>query len=141
LTWFNRHGGCARRQKRSHDFEDFGLADTDFPHQQQQQQQQQSMAPPPQIPQMQAMVGASPTIPRMNDPMYNNENGSYYQPQVVDDYSSQGYYYPSPQPQHQQGYYDNTVYPYEHQNGYSDPAYPVDHYKPDQPDAKPHQYM
>ena len=36
ISWVNRRGGCARRKnnKRSIEYEDFGLADTDFPQNQ-----------------------------------------------------------------------------------------------------------
>ncbi|KAI9468942.1 MAG: hypothetical protein EXX96DRAFT_99299 [Benjaminiella poitrasii] len=55
LTWINRHGGCARRTKRTtSDFEDYGLADTDFPSN--------------HVSGMQSINGTkSPTIPQLND--------------------------------------------------------------------------
>ncbi|KAG0175472.1 tRNA methyltransferase 44 [Apophysomyces sp. BC1015] len=85
LTFLNRRGGCARRsEKRTADFEDFGLAETDFPHHRS----------PPMAPSGLAAAGAggaaaaavagtaaaaggakgSPTLPRLND------QGNYYDP-------------------------------------------------------------
>ncbi|KAI7898366.1 uncharacterized protein BX663DRAFT_490071 [Cokeromyces recurvatus] len=119
LTWINRHGGCARRTKSSAtDFEDYGLADTDFPTN--------------NFAGMQSINGTkSPTIPRLNDqgnfynsgPVITKEDpySQYmtgYQKQTIDnvghpatvvDYnnmsyntSQQAFYYPQQQQQQQQ---------------------------------------
>lgn len=140
LTWINRHGGCARRSnKRSADFEDYGLADTDFPQQHLRSPAMQSV-PVTASPAIGAAI--TPTIPRLNDQgtFYSN-NGSEdiygnnqhqqfatgypaqmeHQPGMVDytnngqpmmDYNQQQpYYYQQPQDgQMAGGYYDESSY-------------------------------
>lgn len=122
LTWINRHGGCARRrnEKRSADFEDYGLADTDFPHNHRSPAMQNVglNAVTPMMTSVQ-QTPVSPTIPRLNeqgnfyggvDPYITQQQQQYYQPKLdqvqssgVSDYNQQPqqpYYY---QPQQQEG--------------------------------------
>ncbi|KAF7723259.1 tRNA methyltransferase 44 [Apophysomyces ossiformis] len=157
LTFLNRRGGCARRsEKRTADFEDFGLAETDFPHHRS----------PPMATAGLAAAGAggaaavagtqggakgSPTLPRLNaqgnyyDPAGHQYMPSSYQPQLdmnqaeYGDYptqhaagamaAQQGYYYP--QQQHQEGgYYDEHGYYYDGSTAVPSPGY--DHSQPAQ---------
>lgn len=135
----NRRGGCASRRSnprmKNTDFEDFGLAETDFPHHRSPAMAAAALGGV-------AMGGAaattssstSPTIPRVNESNMPGANPAYYgtggmvpppsdydsgrhyapyQPQI-DEYAmqqQQGYYYPQDQGQ---GYYDNQYY-YENQ--------------------------
>jgi hypothetical protein len=137
LAWLNRRGGCASRRnnkRTNNDFEDFGLAETDFPH------HRASPAMAAAALGGGAAAGAaaassnkSPTVPRMAEsnapsaayynagvpPPSDYDSGRHYapyQPQL-DEYAMQqqhapqqqgGYYYP--QEQGQQGYYDEQYY-------------------------------
>lgn len=132
MTWINRRGGCTSRSKakqRPNDFEDFGLAETDFPH---------HRSPPMANANLGAAAaagagaaggaavagaagGASPTLPRLND------QGNFYHDPSTAEYGTNRHYVPSyqpqlsqadysPQPQHQPYYYDNT----QPQQGYYD---------------------
>lgn len=116
MTWINRHGGCARRSnKRSEDFEDYGLADTDFPHNHQPHMRSPGMQTvslaangaaigsgsavnsAAMTPALGAATAAatSPTIPRLND------QGTFYGASTVDDpyNNSQQQFMPAYQPQ------------------------------------------
>lgn len=116
LTWINRHGGCARRNnKRSEDFEDYGLADTDFPHNHQPHMRSPGMqtvslaangaaiggGSAAMTPALGAATTAatSPTIPRLND------QGTFYGASTVDDpyNNSQQQFMPVYQPQLENG--------------------------------------
>lgn len=157
IAWANRNGGCASRRsgnKRSSDFEDYGLADTDFPHSQlQSPQPMQSVGLATNaaaIGSATPVLGAtSPTIPRVNDqgayygnvaedpyatqysPAYQSQMDSNGSSAVVRDYNStnqQPYYY-----QHENvsavqvpagGYYDESGYYYERSNQHQQLASP-----------------
>lgn len=119
-----RRGGCAKRNnKRAEDFEDFGLADTDFPH-------RRSPAMQSALVTNAAVTPVSPTIPRLNDQGnfyggspptaedgYSNSGRGFvppYQPQL----EGQPYYYQQQQQQQDPtgaGYYDDAGYYYEGQ--------------------------
>jgi hypothetical protein len=94
LTWINRHGGCAAKrsnQKRSaEEFEDYGLADTDFPHHRQ-SPAMQNLTIPSTTPIMNNAV--SPTIPRLNEQgtFYGGEQQQQHQQQQQDIYNSYAY--------------------------------------------------
>lgn len=131
LTWINRHGGCARRSnKRSADFEDFGLADTDFPHHRSPAMQSALVTNAAGTP---MMSSTTPTIPRLNDQgnfygaqqqEYNQAAGyAAYQPQLEqsnNEYNTQPYYYQPPLQQEAapapNGYYDESGYYYDGSN-------------------------
>ncbi|KAG1377914.1 hypothetical protein G6F60_006700 [Rhizopus arrhizus] len=152
LTWINRHKGCASKRKAKPEFEDYGLADTDFP-----QHRSPAMANTPNA--------ISPTTPYLNDQgnYYSKEElNSGYMPsypvvetnQHLNNYPQPDYYYNNNNPQlaHEMngggGYYDENGYYYEnttHQTSgehYTNqqPSYPypeqyhhnVNYYKPDQ---------
>jgi hypothetical protein len=126
------------RSKKSAEFEDFGLADTDFP---------QNPAPVMEQRPKPSMRQAN----YVEDPFSNNFTP--YQPQADIEYgmAAQPYYYPQ-QATQEQPYYDEAGYyydgaqmaypatPYRYpENTFGDQNYSADYYKPDQPDAKPHQ--
>ncbi|KAG1139007.1 hypothetical protein G6F37_010019 [Rhizopus arrhizus] len=153
LTWINRHKGCASKRKAKPEFEDYGLADTDFP-----QHRSPAMANTPNA--------ISPTTPYLNDQgnYYSKEELSNgYMPsypvletnQHLNNYPQPDYYYNNNNPQlaHEMnggggGYYDENGYYYEnttHQtsgehytNQQQSYPYPeqyhhnVNYYKPDQ---------
>ncbi|KAI8087991.1 uncharacterized protein B0P05DRAFT_530996 [Gilbertella persicaria] len=126
LTWLNRHGGCTRKNKQSTDFEDYGLADTDFPAVK--TPAMQSMGLETHVPPFNDQ-GYATTKDQYNQPQYNAE----YQPQLdSNDYSDQQPYYYA-----QEGYYNTTQQQYNHGvNGVTYPmanTYSTDQfYKPDQ---------
>ncbi|KAI8074570.1 hypothetical protein BC940DRAFT_46205 [Gongronella butleri] len=131
IAWLNRRGGCAsRRKNRQPDMEDFGLAESDFPH-----HRSPGMAAAAAMSGTASVSNAShpsPTMPRMTE-MNNGaagavgaagaagyyamptdyDSGRHYAP--YDDYSNQAYhqnyYYPEPA---QQGAYEERYY-YENQ--------------------------
>ncbi|CAO3621943.1 unnamed protein product [Cunninghamella blakesleeana] len=135
LAWLNRRGGCASRSnKRSNnDFEDFGLAESDFPH---------NRSPPMTAAALGtgAALGAGTAAvastvgsqsPNINN---NNANTAYYNNGAVPppaDYDSGRHYAPyqpqideynvqyQQQPQQQQGYY----YPQQEQQYYDEQYY------------------
>ncbi|KAI8332385.1 hypothetical protein BC941DRAFT_516866 [Chlamydoabsidia padenii] len=111
LSWMNRRGGCtSKTNQRKANYEDFGLAERDFPHHRS----------PIQQPQMSSSSGfggstmvASPTLSRLNNQgnYYHNEEPTqyhYYSPHQEMTgydggyYDEHGYYY---NPHHQQQYY------------------------------------
>lgn len=117
MTWASRR----KRNKHSGDFQDFGLADTDFPH-------HRSPAMQTALVTNAAVAPISPTIPRLNDQgnfygsggaeeLYNNGSRTFA-PAFVPQAEGQPYYY-SPQQQQQEGagggYYDEHGYYYEGQ--------------------------
>lgn len=126
LTWINRHGGCARRNnKRSADFKDYGLADTDFPHNHQPHMQSPGMQTVSLAANGAAIGGGavatsaamtpalgaastSPTIPRLN------EQGTFYGGSTVDDpyNNSQQQFMPAYQPQLENGGTNHTIVDY-----------------------------
>ncbi|ORZ05040.1 hypothetical protein BCR42DRAFT_428577 [Absidia repens] len=93
LTWLNRRGGCtSKTNQRKANFEDFGLAERDFPH-------HRSPAMTTNTALGGATMVASPTIPQLNDQgnYYNDGSGGkhYQQQQGYEQYhDSGGYYYP-----------------------------------------------
>jgi hypothetical protein len=102
ITCVNRRGGCGRggAKKRS-DFEDYGLADTDFPHKNQPTMQSVGLATnAAAIGSATPVLGAiSPTVPHLND------QGTYYSNAVAEDpYGAQ-------QQQQQQQQQQNTYAP------------------------------
>lgn len=113
LTWASRR---KRGNKRSADFEDFGLADTDFPH-------HRSPAMQTALVTNAAVAPISPTIPRLNDQgnfygganeeAYNNGNRTFA-PNFMPQAEAQPYYY-SQQEATGGGYYDEHGYYYEGQ--------------------------
>lgn len=130
LTWINRHGGCARRNnKRSEDFEDYGLADTDFPHNHQPHMRSPGMqtislaangaaigggsavnsaAMTPALGAAATTTATSPTIPRLND------QGTFYGASTVEDpyNSSQQQFMPAYQPQLENGAANHQIVDY-----------------------------
>jgi hypothetical protein len=126
LTWINRHGGCARRNNnRSADFKDYGLADTDFPHNHQPHMRSPGMQTVSLAANGAAIGGgavatsaamtpalgadsASPTIPRLN------EQGTFYGASIVDDSynSSQQQFMPVYQSQLENSGTNHTIVDY-----------------------------
>lgn len=110
FTWINRRGGC-RKSRSKPEFEDYGLADTDFPHNH--SPPMQNMAPTPNV--------VSPTIPRLNEQgnFYTKEDqqyiASYQMPEQHPGSSDyQSYYYQGQQQSvHDGGYYNENGYYYE----------------------------
>lgn len=148
LTCLNRRRSNKQKKKRAPDFEDFGLAETDFPH-------QRSL---PTATTSAGAVAVSPTLPRLNEQgnFYNDSANRHYvpsyQPQLNSaqpeysppmQHAQQPYYYPPQQPQ--EGYYDEHGYYYQQQQpqgGMYDMSAAGDYYKPDTADgSKPHQRM
>ncbi|CAO3661685.1 unnamed protein product [Rhizopus stolonifer] len=133
LTWCNRHKGCAGKRKRKPEFEDYGLADTDFP--QSRPLATQNMTTVPNT--------ISPALPQSNDQSnYNSKelNVGYAAPyQVIDhknNYQHQPeYYYNNSHPPHDSGtgYYDENGYYYEN-------ATYQEEYYTNQPYTYPNQY-
>lgn len=130
LAWLllRRKKQNGKGKKRPTDFEDFGLAESDFP---QQQGRPTTMM-------------ASPTLPRLND------QGNYYAAATAGPHQAyydnpaaqqqqQGYYYADQQQQHGYGGYDG--YYYDTSTAVSSTPPPAGQYyaKPDTADgAKPH---
>ncbi|KAI9308482.1 hypothetical protein BJ944DRAFT_260131 [Cunninghamella echinulata] len=137
LAWLNRRGGCTsksnHRKERKADFEDFGLAERDFPH---------HRSPPTTKATAGMASGAgvaagvvSPTIPRLNDQgnYYNDPNNQHYMQQGYDQYHD-GYYYPQDGGAGS-GYYDENGYYYDgttavHSNSYEPMSPPQQNYHP-----------
>jgi hypothetical protein len=126
----NRRGGCtSKTNQRKANFEDFGLAERDFPH---------HRAPAATGNSSSGFGGstvvASPTVPRLNDQgtYYNDASAKPYQQQREYDATYQDAYYYPPQdyPSHTGyeggGYYDEHGYYYA--TGY-DPTSPQQQYQ------------
>ncbi|KAI8067526.1 hypothetical protein BC940DRAFT_300948 [Gongronella butleri] len=130
VTWLNRRGGCTSktRKRRPANFDEFGLAERDFPHHRSPAMANAGMATPQTANKTlvgSAAAAASPTLPRMNDqgnyygdyPAHATgyeqyHDGGYYYPQDGGYYDENGYYYDAAgqpiydqQPQHQQQAY------------------------------------
>lgn len=152
LAWLNRRGGCTSRsrQKRTTDFEDFGLAESDFPHHRS----------PPMVAFNLAAGGAgaaaagaavagaaSPTLPRLN------EQGNFYNDPPATEYGTNPHYVPGYQQpygapgapmsptQQQAGYYypEGTYYDDHQQQYYYDGSTAVSSqgYEHQQPQPQP----
>lgn len=154
LAWLNRRGGCTSRsrEKRTTDFEDFGLAETDFPHHRSPPMAASNLAAAGAGAGAAAAGGAavagaaSPTLPRLN------EQGNFYNDAPSAEYGTNRHYVPSyqqpygappggpmsPGQQHQQqpgyyypesGYYDDQQqYYYDGSTAVSSQGY--DHQQP-----------
>ena len=114
LAWLNRRGGCTARnkQKRPTDFEDFGLAETDFPHHRSPPMAAANVAAGAAAGGAAAAAAAgkttqSPTVPRLNDQgnFYNDSGRHYYEPQLNHPQEYGAGAMSPPQHQQQQGYY------------------------------------
>lgn len=127
LAWINRKGGCTSRSKpkRPADFEDFGLAETDFPHHRSPPMAAANVAPGMAAAGAAGAAGAgaaaamaSPTIPRLN------EQGNYYDPSTAEYGTNRIYYEPQltgpPQPDYQYPPHHQQQYYYPQEGGYYD---------------------
>lgn len=126
LAWINRKGGCTSRSKpkRPADFEDFGLAETDFPHHRSPPMAAANVAPGMAAAGAAGAAGAaaamaSPTIPRLN------EQGNYYDPSTAEYGTNRIYYEPQltgpPQPDYQYPpHHQQQQYYYPQEGGYYD---------------------
>lgn len=126
FAWFNRRGGCTRKSRSKPEFEDYGLADTDFPHNH--TPAMQNMTTTPNV--------VSPTIPRLNEQgnFYTKEDQQYMAPyQMSEPYPGspehQPYYYQGQQqPVHDGGYYDENGYYYESTSPHQPQVVAADYY-------------
>lgn len=142
VTFFNRRGGCTRRRNKPNpaDYEDFGMADNDYPH-------HRSPGPMLAAPMTEPPVTTT-TSPVMahHDAYYNNEPAYYHHQDVQQQQQQQHappqqYYYAEhdapPSAAAAGGYYDNSGYYYNAHHPQPQPvAYPVHdpnvgYYKPD----------
>ncbi|KAF7726667.1 hypothetical protein EC973_008541 [Apophysomyces ossiformis] len=166
LAYVNRRGGCtSRTDKKQADFEDFGLAERDFPQQPAPQAHRPAAAVNPTIPRLNEQgtfynEPPLPPLPPAGPAEYNHGSHTYvagYTPQQQPmTQVHQDYYYDSYAPQEgayydaggNHYYYDNSttttaVSPgYEHApagvqqpQGFSQAGGPTDYYKPDTADV------
>ncbi|CAO3623043.1 unnamed protein product [Cunninghamella blakesleeana] len=147
LAWLNRRGGCTsksnNRKERKADFEDFGLAERDFPHHRSPPVSKSTALAAGAVvgggSALAANTMASPTIPRLND------QGNYYNDQIYmqqqqggyDQYHDGGnYYYAQDGSAVNGGYYDENGYYYDNSTavnsnmGYDPISPPQQNYHP-----------